>query len=130
MALVKRTTALFSVATRRLTLLNVGHKNDLKQSLLLKGAINLFVRHHPIEMCRGLHTSRRKLSRGNNDDIDDVEHGEFEPSSYSDLVGSEAHGSLLQDYQLDALQIQKVTISNPHTFMHGNDNPFPCVEKS
>ena len=116
MALVNRTTALFSVATRRLTSSSVRHKND--QSMLLKSAICHLVRHQPVDICRRLHTSRSKFSRGNNDDIDDSEYGEFESSSYSDLVGSETHGSLQKDYQLDALQIQKVRISNP--FMQGN----------
>ena len=118
MALVNRTTALFSVATRRLTSLSVRRKNDLKKSMLLKSAICHLVRHHPVDICRTLHTSRSKFSRGNNDDIDESEYGEFESSSYSDLVGSETHGSLQKDYQLDALQIQKVRISNP--FMQGN----------
>ena len=118
MALVNRTTALFSVATRCLTSLSVRHKNDLKQSMFLKRAICHRVRHHPVDIRRRLHTSRSKFSRGNNDDIDDSEYGEFESSSYSDLVGSETHGSLQKDYQLDALQIQKVRISNP--FMQGN----------
>ena len=115
MALVNRTTALFSVATRRLTSLSVRHKNY--QSMFLKRAICHLVRHQPVVICRRLHTSRSKFSRGNNDDIDDSEYGEFESSSYSDLVGSETHGSLQQDYHLDALQIQKVRISNP--FMQG-----------
>jgi len=53
------------------------------------------------------------FSRDNNDDIDDSEYGEFESSSYSDLVGSETHGSLQQDYHLDALQIQKVFVVQP-----------------
>jgi len=113
MALVNRTKALFSVATRRLTLLNVRHKSDLRQSMLLKRAICHLVRHHPVDICRRLHTSRSKFSRGNNDDIGDTEYGEFESSSYSDLVDSETHGSLLQDYQLDALQIQKVFVVQP-----------------
>ena len=86
----------------------------------LKSAICHLVRHHPVDICRTLHTSRSKFSRGNNDDIDDSENDEFESSSYSDLVGSETHGSLQQDYHLDALQIQKVRISNP--FMQGNYN--------
>jgi len=112
MALVNRTTALFSVATRRLTSLSVRHKND--QSMFLKRAICHLVRHHPVDICRRLHTSRSKFSRGSNDDIvDDSEYGEFESSSYSDLVGSETHGSLQQDYHLDALQIQKVFVVQP-----------------
>jgi len=118
MALVNRTTALFSVATRHLTSLSVRHKNDLKQSMFFKRAICHLVRHHPVDIYRRLHTSRSKFSRGNNDDIDDSEYGEFESSSYSDLVGSETHGSLQKDYQLDALQIQKVFVVQP-IFMSG-----------